>query len=81
MADAKQVLNEALDYFQRENESPGEWWAFPDDGSSLCLDYESEKDGTKFWLDIERDGTIHIMWRPASGDVKSLSFIHQQETQ
>lgn len=81
MDDAKRVLNEVLDYFQETNTSPGGWWAFPDDCSSLCLDFQAEKDPTKFWLDLERDGTVRIIWKPEGGDLKSLTFVHQQRTQ
>lgn len=78
--DAQQVLTEVLDYFQREDTTPGGRWAFPNDGSGLCLYFKSEKDGTKFWLDICRDGTIHIMWKPVGQDLKSLNFRELQDT-
>ena len=77
MTDAKQVLNEVLDYFEKEDTTPGDWWAFPDDFSSLCLEFRSEKDDTTFWLDMERDGTIRLVWRPAGSELKSLTFVHQ----
>jgi chromatin segregation and condensation protein Rec8/ScpA/Scc1 (kleisin family) len=75
--DAKQVVNEVLDYFQKNGTDPGGWWAFPDDFSSLCLDFDSTKDDTMFWLHIERDGTLRLVWRPKGGDLKSLTFVHR----
>ncbi len=75
MHDAKQIINEILDYFQSKDRDPGGDWAFPDDFSSLCLDYRDRHE-TKFWLDIERDGTIRIVWKPLDGELKSLVFAH-----
>lgn len=74
MPDAKLVLNEILDYFQSNDRNPGGDWAFPDDFSSLCLDYRDRHD-TKFWLDIERDGTIRLVWQPLGGEITSMTFV------
>lgn len=77
MADAAIVLGKILDHFQQSDTRPGEDWAFDDEFSSLCLDYLSPH-GAKFWLDIERDGTIRIIWSPGNGgEVNSLTFVHQ----
>lgn len=65
--DAKQMLNEALDHFQENNESPGGAWAFDDECQSLGLDYRS-RDKCKFWLDLDRDGTVTILWKPVGAD-------------
>lgn len=77
MADATKILNEALDYFEKTETDPGGGWAFCDDYSSMGLDFKSPA-GDKFWLDIERDGTILVMWKSAGGEVNSLTFVHQQ---
>jgi len=61
--DAKRLLNEVLDHFDSNNIHPDDAWAFADDKSGMGLDHRSA-DGTKFWLDIERDGTIRILWKP-----------------
>jgi hypothetical protein len=74
VTDAKQFLNEILDYFQDRDRKPGGDWAFPDDFSSLGLDYRDRHE-TTFWLDIERDGTIRIVWKPLGGDLKSMTFV------
>jgi hypothetical protein len=79
MHDVKQVVNEVLDYFLKQGTDPGGWWVFPDDFSSLCLDFRSTKDDTAFWLDIHRDGTLRLVWRPNGGDLKSLTFVHDHE--
>lgn len=70
--DASAVLTEIIDYFATSEEGAGGEWAHPDDFSSYCLDFQG-RDGTKFWLDLEKDGTIHLMWK--RGDVvKSMNF-------
>lgn len=75
--DAAKTINEILDYFQSANTSPGGEWALPDDGSSLCLDFRGVDD-TVFWIDIERDGSIRVVWRPKNGPSRSMTFVHQQ---
>jgi len=77
VADAAKVLGEILDHFQKTERWPSDDWAFDDDYSSLCLDHQS-RDGSKFWLDIERDGTLRVMWKSAGGEVNSLTFVHRE---
>jgi hypothetical protein len=67
MSEAQLILGEILDHFLTNDLRPEDAWAFPDDGSSLCLDHQSP-DGAKFWLDLKRDGTITVLWRPAGAD-------------
>ena len=66
-ANATKVINEILDHFQNNGEKPSDNWDFDDEFSSMCLDHQSS-DGAKFWIDIERDGTIHILWKAAGAD-------------
>ena len=73
MSDAERILGEILDHFKKNDLKPEDAWAFPDDYSSLCLDHQSP-DGTKFWLDIERDGTIMILWKPKGSKPQVLTF-------
>ncbi len=58
---AEQMLNEVLDHFARTRSHPGDDWAPSDDGDTLCLDYA--KDGVKFLIDLDRDGTITLLWK------------------
>lgn len=60
--DASSFLSEIIDYFATAKESPGDWWAHDDDFSSYCLDHRA-RDGTAFWLDLEKDGTIRVLWK------------------
>lgn len=70
----KDLLNEILDYFKdNERERPDRDWAFPEDYSSYCFDHRS-RNGTKFWVDLERDGTIKIFWRKAGGQAEVAIF-------
>ena len=64
MSNASKVLGEILDHFKGFGISPDDAWAFDDECNSLCLDHRS-LDGTKFWIDLQRDGTIIILWKPA----------------
>lgn len=66
--DAAKVLGEILDHFVSNGTSPEDAWAFCDDYTSLGLDHRSP-DGTKFWLDLNRDGTIHVLWKAAETEV------------
>ena len=63
-SDAKQFLNEIIAHFATSKEGPGEDWAHDDAFTSYCLDHRA-KDGTRFWIDLEDDGTISILWKPA----------------
>ena len=69
-----QMLNESLNYFQTKEIDPGDGWAFPDDYSSLCLDFRGTDD-TAFWLDLERNGTIRVVWRPNGAKLRSMTFV------
>lgn len=64
---ATKMLSDALDHFRNGSISPGGDWTFSDDLESLCLDHRSP-DGTKFWIDLQRDGTIIILWKPAGAE-------------
>lgn len=71
---AKKTLNEALDFFAADDTNPGNDWTFTDDGAELCLDYLSS-DGARFWLDLKRNGTIDLLWRPpGSQEAQSFTF-------
>lgn len=76
MTEAVKVLNEAMDYFEKTETDPGGEWAFCEDYSSLGLDFRSPN-GDAFWLDLERDGTILVMWKKADGEVNSVTFVQQ----
>jgi len=78
MTDASSLLTEIIDHFAHAKESPGDWWAHPDDFSSYCLDHQSH-DGTIFWLDLEKDGTIRIVWRATGKPPVIMTFIQQLE--
>ena len=64
--EAAAMLTEIIDHFANTEERP-EDWAHDDTGRSFCLDYRS-KDGAKFWLDLDKDGTITVLWKPAGAD-------------
>jgi hypothetical protein len=73
MTVSTKTLNEILDYFQNAETDPGGDWAFPDDYSSLGLDFRAP-DGTVFWIELERNDTIRLVWRPAGAEMQSLIF-------
>ena len=73
MSNARTLLTEIIDYFANCDEKPGDFWAHDDEFESYCLDHRS-KDGTKFWLDLEKDGTISIMWKPATAAKPTVMF-------
>ncbi|HYT41954.1 MAG TPA: hypothetical protein VEP90_06385 [Methylomirabilota bacterium] len=56
-------MTQIIDHFACAGESPGDWWAHDDDRTSYCLDHQS-RDGTKFWIDLDKDGTITLLWKP-----------------
>jgi hypothetical protein len=58
------VLTEIVDFFATKQEGLGDMWAHPDDFSSYGLDYR-HRDGTQLWIDLEKDGVVHILWKPA----------------
>jgi hypothetical protein len=71
-ASAREVLSEIVDYFAASGEGAGGEWAHPDDLSSYCLDFHGQ-DGAKFWLDLHRDGIIHLMWKRGAA-MRSMNF-------
>ncbi len=75
MSEAQRIIGEILDHFAENDLRPSDDWAFPDDFSSLCLDHQSS-DGTKFWLDLERDGTISVLWKPAGAERPTILRFH-----
>ena len=75
------VLAQVLDHFKAGGFYPENEWCFNDDDSTLGLDHRSP-DGTKFWLDLNRDGSIEIYWRPggdAVGGGKSVRYLPQSD--
>lgn len=70
---AAKALGEVIDHFAKTGTHPGDWWAPTEDGSELCLEHEGH--GVKFWLDINRDGTIELLWKPSAGaPVQTFKF-------
>lgn len=61
MSDKATILKEIIHHFASNDIDRD--WAHADDMSSYGLDHRSE-DGTKFWLDINEDGTIVVLWKP-----------------
>jgi hypothetical protein len=61
---ARTLLSDILDYFIENDVHPGDEWSFSDDQTTFGLDFWG-KDGTKFWLNLNRDGTIDIFWKRA----------------
>ncbi len=79
MMDAKALLAEIIDHFASSEETPGDWWAPAEDHSSYNLQHDS-KDGTRFWIDLDKDGTITLVWRPCgreSADVMQFYALHE----
>lgn len=72
--DAKRFINEILDYFEKSDRDPGGDWAFPDDFSSLGLDFQG-RDGAVFWIDIDREGHVKLVWRNPAGEHQSMTFV------
>lgn len=71
---AAEFLTEIIDHFAHAKETPADWWAHDEAGESYCLDHLS-RDGTKFWLDLDKNGTITILWKPANAsDAKVMKF-------
>jgi len=62
IVDGKNLANELLDYFQQTQTYPGDDWAFDEDYTELGLDWQG-KDGAKFWLTIDRNGVVNILWK------------------
>jgi hypothetical protein len=70
------LLAEIIEHFARNDWRPSEHWAMPDDGSSLCFECDLP-DGTKFWLDIDKD-EIAILWRPPGEEARTLRLAAQR---
>lgn len=73
----KEIVIAVLDHMQANDLRPEDAWAFSDDYESLGLDHRSP-DGSKFWLDLDRDGTITILWKPAGADTPNVCKFTQQ---
>lgn len=71
---ARQIIGEVLDHFRSPDRHLGDEWAFADDNSSMGLDHRSP-DGTKFWLDLNRDGTIVILWKPPGSAPQTVTLL------
>lgn len=70
----RNILAEIVDHFAITDSKPGNDWAFDDDQTSIGLDHRSV-DGSKMWLDLNRDGTITIFWKKAgSGRGVSVTY-------
>lgn len=74
---ASAILTEIIDHFITAKESPGDFWAHDDAFQSYCLDHKA-RDGTVFWLDLEHDGTIRLVWKPARAEMRSMNFVAEQ---
>jgi hypothetical protein len=73
--DAKQFLNQIIAHFAIEEEGPGDWWAHDNEFTSYALQHDG-KDGVRFWIDLEDDGTITVLWKPAgAGDPIIKRFV------
>jgi hypothetical protein len=73
MSNAEQVLAEIIDHFADGDENPGDHWCPDEHRTSYGLDYKG-KDGRKFWLDLDKDGTITVFWKRPSGDHSVVVF-------
>ena len=68
------ILNDALNYFAKTETTPGDWWAFDDDQIGLGLHHQGD-DGSLFYLDLDRDDKIIIVWRaPGTEKMQSATF-------
>lgn len=70
---ARKAIGEIIDRFADGKETPGDAWAPSEDRTSFGLDYQG-RDGCKFWLDLDRDGTITLYWVPPSGERQIVKF-------
>ena len=69
--EAKIIMGEILDYFLDTDKTSDDAWCFSEDGSEFGLDHQSE-DGTKFWLNLSRDGAITILWKPFNAEKPNI---------
>ncbi len=60
---AQELLSAIIDHFADAKETPGDCWAPCDDHTSYSLDHRS-RDGTKFWIDLDKSGEITLLWKP-----------------
>lgn len=65
--DPKKLLTEIIAFFSTCQEGLGDGWAHDSEFKSYGLDYR-HRNGTVFWLDLEDDGTIHVLWKPVGQD-------------
>jgi len=75
VTDAKKLLNEIIAFFSTTQEGLGDGWAHDDDFTSYGLDYR-HRDGTRLWLDLEDDGTIHILWQAAGQSEPTIMYFN-----
>ena len=78
MSKAAKMIGEIIDHFTFGDETPGDEWAASDDLTSFGLDHRS-RDGTKFWIDLDReDGSVSLMWQPNGAD-RHQSIVFREE--
>lgn len=71
---AKSIMTEIIDRFADGTYGgPGDEWAPDEDHASYGLDCRG-KDGCKFWLDLDKNGTITIFWKRPDGTHEVLHF-------
>lgn len=74
MKNASEILTEIINHFAKTGETPGDWWAHDDAFESYCLDHIG-KDETKLWIDLNKDGSIGLLWKPqGDGSPLCLTF-------
>lgn len=71
---SKGVLTEILDWFNETGKTPGDWWAPTDDRMSYGLDWRDDNGQRKFWLDLDKNGTVSIFWKRPDGTSETLVF-------
>ncbi len=67
------LLSEIIDHFASSEETPGDWWAPAEDRSSYNLQHDS-KDGTRFCISLDKDGTITLVWKPRGRKRSVMQF-------
>jgi len=70
---AKKLLNEIIAFFSTCQEGLGDGWAHDDEFTSYGLDYR-HRNGTQWWLDLENDGIIRILWKPVGQDKPTTMY-------
>ncbi len=61
---SSEFLSKIIDHFAESDDGPPGDWAHDTDCSSYALEHRG-KDGTRFWIDLDKDGTISVLWKPA----------------